>query len=374
MKISATLRSALAAGAATALLSFVSYGARADDASLAEAKSLVESHMQVPQFEPTMPAFDAVACAKDKKLLSIPVSSTIPFVQGVEEGLIETGKTLGLEVMHWKNQGNPTQWVQGVEYAISNNFDAIDLFGGIIPSAIGPQVERARAAGIKIFGASYSDTTQEGDSLADVTLAQPYSEAGRIIAAWIAAQTDGKANVLIIGSDDIQQSQPFQKAIGEALDKFCDGGCSHRYANVNIPDWATKIQSTVQSALLADPTINYVVPLYDSMSQFVLPALAITGKKDTVKIASFNGTPEVLDMVRNGDVEMDVGESLSWMARSMLDGYVRGMCGMEGGDTLNVPLRIFTKANVEDAGVPAAFNKGYGDSDVEGFNKLWGVK
>ena len=46
-----------------------------------------------------------------------------------------------------------------------------------------------------------------------------------------------------------------------------------------------------------------------------------------------------------GDVEMDVGESLSWMARSMLDGYVRGMCGMEGGDTLNVPLRIFTKAS-----------------------------
>ena len=100
MKISATLRSALAAGAATALLSFVSYGARADDASLAEAKSLVESHMQVPQFEPTMPAFDAVACTKDKKLLSIPVSSTIPFVQGVEEGLIETGKTLGHQLSH----------------------------------------------------------------------------------------------------------------------------------------------------------------------------------------------------------------------------------------------------------------------------------
>jgi len=363
----------LAASAAVIVLLAAANAAHAGDAGLADAKALVDKHLQVPQFEATMPAFDA-ACAKGKKLLSIPVSSTIPFVQGVESALEETGTKLGLSVMHWKNQGNPTQWVQGVEYAISNKFDAIDLFGGIIPSSIGPQVKAAREAGIKIFGASYSDTTQEGDPLADVTLAQPYSEAGGIIAAWIAAKTEGKANVLIIGSDDIQQSQPFAKAIGAALDKACGGGCTHKYANVNIPDWATKIQSTVQSSLLADPSINYVVPLYDSMSQFILPALAITGRKGDVKIATFNGTPEVLDMVRNGDVEMDVGESLSWMARSMLDGYMRGMCGMDGGKKLNVQLRIFNKDNAAEAGVPAAFNQGYGDSDVAGFNTLWGVK
>lgn len=363
----------MAASAAATVMLVAANTAHADDAALAEAKALVDKHLQVPQFEATMPAFDA-SCANGKKLLSIPVSSTIPFVQGVEVALEETGKQLGMTVMHWKNQGNPTQWVQGVEYAISNKFDAIDLFGGIIPSSIGPQVKAARDAGIKIFGASYSDTTQEGDPLADVTLAQPYSKAGEIIGAWIAAKTEGKANVLIIGSDDIQQSQPFAEAIGAALDKMCAGGCSHKYVNVNIPDWATKIQSTVQSALLADPTISYVVPLYDSMSQFVLPALAITGKKDDVKIATFNGTPEVLDMVRNGDVEMDVGESLSWMARSMLDGYMRGMCGMDGGKELNVPLRIFAKDNATEAGVPAAFNQGYGDSDVAGYNALWGVK
>lgn len=364
-----TSRLALAAGTFGGLLILASGAANADP--LADAKALVEQHLKVPTFAATMPAFDA-SCASGKKLLSIPVSSTIPFVQGVENALEETGKELGLTVMHWKNQGNPTQWVQGVEYAISNQFDAIDLFGGIIPSSIGPQVKAAKDAGLKIFGASYSDTTQEGDVLADVTLAQPYSKAGDIIAAWIAAKTEGKANVLIIGSDDIQQSPPYGEAIGAALDKYCSGGCTHRYVSVNIPDWATKIQTTVQSAVIADPTINYVVPLYDSMSQFVIPALAITGKKGEVKIASFNGTPEVIDMVRNGDVEMDVGESLSWMARSMLDGYMRGMCGMDGGKELNVPLRIFSADNAAEAGVPAAFNTGYGDSDVAGFNTLWG--
>ena len=49
-------------------------------------------------------------------------------------------------------------------------------------------------------------------------------------------------------------------------------------------------------ALLADPSINYILPIYDSMSQFVVPALRITGSEGSVKVASFNGTPFVLDL------------------------------------------------------------------------------
>ena len=126
--------------------------------------------------------------------------------------------------------------------------------------------------------------------------------------------------------------------------------------------------------MIADPTINYIVPLYDSMSQFVLPALTITGHRKDVKIATFNGTPFVIDMVRNGDVEMDVGESLGWIARATLDGYMRNFCGLPSGDTLNVPLYIFDAKNAKDAGIPANFDQGYGDKHIAGFNKLWGLE
>jgi ribose transport system substrate-binding protein len=348
--------------------------AAADEAALAGARALVDEHLKIPNFSAPLPAFDAAACMKGKKILSIPVSSTIPFVQGTENAMADTAKHVGFTVEHWKNQGNPTQWAQGVEHAISGKFDAIDLWGGILPSALGPQVAAAHAAGLKVFAASYSDTTQKGDPAADVSLAQPYSKAGEIIAAWIAVKTQGKANVLIVGSDDIQQSRPYAKSIADSLDKYCSGGCKHSYASVTIPDWASKIQPTVQSALIADPTINYVVPLYDSMAQFVVPALTITGRKDNVKIATFNGTPFVIDLVRRGDVEMDVGESLSWLAEATLDGYMRGLCGQSAGDVLNIPLRIFDAENAKEAGEPAEFNKGYGDADVEGFRKLWGLR
>ena len=368
MRLIATLEVACAAAV---LFMGESPMARAD--GLADASALVAEHLKIPTFNSPLPAFDAAACMKNKKILSIPVSSTIPFVQGTEKAMAETAKSVGFTVDHWKNQGNPTQWAQGVSQAISGKYDAIDFWGGIIPSSLGPQVAAAHAAGLKIFAASYSDTTQKGDPAADVSLAQPFSKAGEIIAAWIANKTQGKANVLIIGSDDIQQSRPYAKSIADSLNKFCGGGCKHSYHSVTIPDWASKIQPTVQSALIADSTINYVVPLYDSMSQFVLPALTITGRKDSVKIATFNGTPFVIDLVRRGDVEMDVGESLRWLADATLDGYMRGLCGLPAGDVLNVPLRIFNSENAKEAGDPAEFNKGYGDADVEGFRKLWGL-
>ena len=95
-----------------------------------------------------------------------------------------------------------------------------------------------------------------------------------------------------------------------------------------IVDWATRIQPTVQGKLQADADLNYVIPIYDSMSTFVTPAIAIAGKRDSVKVATFNGTPFVLDLIRDGTVEMDIGENLDWIAHAMLDAEMRLLCGL----------------------------------------------
>ena len=50
------------------------------------------------------------------------------------------------------------------------------------------------------------------------------------------------------------------------------------------------------------------------------------------KIVSYNGTPFVLDMMRDGDmVEMDVGESLGWVGMAGIDADMRLLCGMKAG-------------------------------------------
>jgi ribose transport system substrate-binding protein len=348
--------------------------AHADQPDLTAAKAMIDAHSAQPDFVAPGPPFDARKCMAGKKLLSIPVSSAIPFVDGIETSMETVAKQIGFGFQQWKNQGRPTQWVQGMEFGINGHFNAIDLMGGIIPSSLAPQVAEANKAGVKVFASHYSDTTQPSDPGVAVTLKLPFHTVGDIIGAWIALKSGGHANVLIIGSNDVIPSRPYAAAIASTLDKDCGGGCKHRYVNVPIPDWSSKIQTTAQSALISDPTLDYIVPLYDSMSQFVIPALTITGRRGKVKIVTFNGTPFILDMVRKGDVDMDVGESLGWIARATLDGYMRDLCGLPSGDTLNVPLYIFSKANAADAGIPATFDQGYGDKHVAAFDKLWEAK
>ena len=129
----------------------------------------------------------------------------------------------------------------------------------------------------------------------------------------------------------------------------------------------------MQSAVLAHPELNFIVPIYDSMSQFVVPALQLTGKTGKVKVATFNGTPFVLDYVRNGDVDMNIGESLDWIAHATIDGYLRSLCGLPVPKDIGVPFYIFDSSNVKDAGVPAQFDQGYGSDYVAGFRKTWGL-
>ena len=248
------------------------------------------------------------------------------------------------------------------------------MLGGTDPAVLGPQIQEAKKAGVKIFVSHLYDTIIPPDPNVDLSLPIPYHTVGDIIAAWIATKTQGKANVLIIGSDEIVPTKTYVKGLTDGLAKYCGDGCKSSYINAPVPEWSTKIQPSVQSALLADPTINYVVPIYDSMSQFVIPAIRITGKHDSVKIATFNGTPFVIDAVRNGDVEMDIGESLGWIARSILDGYMRRFAGLPDDKELYVPLYIFDSSNAKTAGVPAGYDTGYGDQHVDGYAKLWKLK
>lgn len=348
--------------------------ANAATPDLAAAKADVDAHSVLPNFTAPGASFDARACMKGKKILTMPVSSANPFTKNIALAEIATGKQLGFQVTEWENQARPTQWVQGMEFAINNKYDAVDLLGGVNPQVIGPQIAAARKAGIKVFTSHLYDTIQKPDASVDYSLQIPYHKVGELLADWVTLKTGGHVNAIIIGSDEIIPTAPFVKAIKDRLAEVCGKGCKWTYVNAPVPEWSTKIQSSVQSALIADPTINYVIPIYDSMSQFVIPAITITGRKDKVKIATFNGTPFVIDAIQRGNVQMDVGESLGWIARSILDGYMRDLCGLPTYSELYVPFYIFDKSNAKNAGTPADYDRGYGDKHVAGYQTLWEMK
>jgi ribose transport system substrate-binding protein len=347
--------------------------ARADAASdgLAKAKANLVAYTAKPVFTAPGPAFDAKKCAAGKKMLSIPNNSGNPFLKGIIDREKAAGKLVGLEVKEWENQGQPSQWVQGMEYAIRDKFDIVDLISGIDPGTIEPQVKAAKEAGVKVMTSHFYDPSFKPNPFVSSSLTIGFGEIGKILADWATAATDGKANIAIVVSNEVPPTIPLVANFKSELAAVCPQCKIVQEINVGVTEWGTKIQSAVQSAVQANPDINVVIPIYDSMSQFVVPALRLAGKTGAVKVATFNGTPFVLDFIQQGTADMDIGESLDWIAYATVDGHLRDACGIPSPTALNVPFYIFDKSNVKEAGTPAKFDTGYGDAYKAGFAKTW---
>jgi ribose transport system substrate-binding protein len=348
----------------------VSAAAQADD-GLARAKSVIETYQKKPVFAVSSAPFDAKSCAAGKKMLSIPNNSSNPFLKGIIEQEIKVGKDIGLTVTEWENQGQPNQWVQGMNFAVQGHYDIVDLISGVDPKLIGPQIKAAADAGVKTMASHFYDPSQPVDPLLAASMPVDFNKIGKILADWAIARTDGKANIVIVKGDDVPPTGPLVAGIESELAANCPDCKIVQQINVGVTEWGTKIQPSVQSALIANPSVNFVIPIYDSMAQFVVPAIRLAGKGAKVKIATFNGTPFVLDYIQQGAVDMDIGESLDWIARSTIDGYLRALCGLPVPKDIGVPFYIFDATNAKDAGTPASFGKGYGDDYIAGFQKLW---
>ena len=342
-------------------------------ADMEAAKALIAQYSQLPTFEAPGPAFDARACMADKKMFVIPLTSANPFNATISRGFVDAAEMVGFELRDWETQMDPAGWIQGINTAMAEGFDLIDLQGGLPPEFLVPQITEAQAAGVKVTAThNWDASTQTTPDFMDGAANTDYVTIGRIIAAWAIVQTGGKVNALVLGPDEITPTAPLRDSIIGYLKDNCSD-CRTKYINVPVNDWATQGQPAVQNALLADPSINYVLPVYDSMASFIVPAIQIAGSK--AKIVSYNGTPFVLDMIRDGDiVEMNVGESLGWVGMAGTDANMRLLCGLDPVGKLNTPAYIFSDANIETAGNPATFNDGYGDVHVDGFKVLWGLE
>ncbi len=339
-------------------------------ADMDAAKALIDQYSALPTFEAPGPSFDAKSCMADKKMFVIPLTNANPFNAAISQGFVDAAGMVGFELRDWETQLDPAGWIQGISTAVAESFDLIDLQGGLPPEFLVPQITEAQGAGVKVTAThNWDATTQTTPDFMDGAANTDYVTIGKIIAAWTIVQTGGKVNALVLGPDEITPTAPLRDAILGYLEENCPD-CQTNYINVPVNDWATQGQGAVQNALLADSSINYVLPVYDSMSQFIVPAIQIAGSG--AKIVSYNGTPFVLDMMRDGDiVEMNVGESLGWVGMAGTDANMRLLCGEDPVGTLNTPAYIFTDENVASAGNPATFNDGYGDVHIEGFRKLW---
>lgn len=330
-------------------------------------------YSSLPNFTPPGPAFDAGKLMAGKTIFSIGVNNSDQFVQVLQDGMKQVASQSGARFTVFSNHGSPAEWVQGMQTAVNEKVSVIDLLSGINPAQLHPQIAQAKAAGIPVVVSDAYDVAQEPDPMVTATADVPYAQAGRLMADWTISDTAGKADVLVIGSSDVVSSNFMVQAIQNEFQKYCST-CKVKPIDVTVADWATQTQPQVEAALNADPNINYILPVYDSQSQFIVPAIAAAGKTGRVHIATYDGTPFVLKMMQDDStIRMDVGEDLDWVSKAVMDQDMRVAAGLKPVADTNTPLYIFTKKNVDTAGVPPRNSTGYGTAYIAGYNKLWGL-
>jgi ribose transport system substrate-binding protein len=377
--LSTRVRVGIAAGVVSSLVATTIGAATASSAApspaagVKHAASLVAQYTALPKFVSPGPSLSAKKLA-GKTIFSLPSSSANIFVNTTDKAMANLAKSVGLKYQTYTNQGQTAQYVQGMTTAISRKADVISLLDGTDPRLIAPQIAQAKAAGIPVVDAHDLDLTQKAYPNVAAMVDMNAVLAGKIVAASVIEQTKGNADVLIITSNNYSNSGPVAAGLKAEFAADCPK-CKLSFTNVNGVDWATKIQPVVQSAIARDSHLNFVVPVFDSMLQNVVPAVRTANAVGRVHAGSYNGTPAILDLIRTSKiVTVDVGENPADIGAAALDQCMRVLLHMKPSPDEHLVLRAFTADNIEQAGVPAKVGAGYGSAWLEGYRHVWGLE
>lgn len=337
---------------------------------VAAATALIKNSTGIPKFVAPGPKLNP-ASLKGKTVYSILLATSIPFCNDFGQTVTKAAAGLGMKSVVWPNSGQLSQWVQGFNRAIAAHAALINVGCGIDAAALAPQIAAAKKAGIPVVTAHSYDASQKVPASVSASEYAPFKMVGELEAAWTIKATKGAADVLVV--EDVANDAATPAVLAGMRLVFAQdcSTCKVVYKDVPSSSWGTQIGPVVSAALSSDPKLNYIIPIWDGMVGFVLPALTAHNATG-VKIATFNGTPSVLDEMRTGNVvAFDCAENFPWIGRAILDQDMRVLLHMAPGNPEFAPLQAWTKANVSAAGTPASFSNGYGTVAQKGFAKLW---
>ncbi len=239
----------------------------------------------------------ATVAQDDAELRFVVVShgqASDPFWSVVQRGTDAAATDLGVTVEYQApTTYNMVEMSQLIDAAVASEPDGLVVS---IPDAeaLTPAIERAIAAGIPVISMnSGSDVAAELGVL--VHVGQTEYEAGfgggeRMAEAGV---TNAICLIQEAGNAGLEaRCQGFTDAMSEA-----GGTVEQLVVDLNNP---TEAQQRVEAAMTANAEVNGILALGPSGAAPALLAIANAGKVDTVQIATFDLSPEVLTAIQDG--------------------------------------------------------------------------
>jgi len=339
----------------------------------------VAKYKGLPTFTAPGDAIDP-STLRGKSMFLIPLVPN-PFNQNIQETMEGIAKKVGMNFTIYPNQGTPSEWVQGMNAALTAKPDIIVLSTAPDPRTLQPQLEQAKAAGIPVLVTHfYDDSTPPPPACAGcaagVTSLETakFNLSAKLMADWVILHSNGRADVLIPILLGVIPTPGMEAVFKAEFSKYCPS-CKTKYINVPAAAFGTSdFSNSVEASISGDPNLNWVLEQFDPVVPSIVSSIATAGRTGKVNVVSYAGDTAVLaEMQSQSGVVMDVGESQPWIAYATMDQAFRTMLG-KPVRVESSPLRIWNSANVHEAGTPPTTTSGYGNSYITGFMSLWGLK
>ncbi|WP_336659867.1 sugar ABC transporter substrate-binding protein [Leucobacter sp. USHLN153] len=338
------------------------------------AKQEIDSYKEVPSSDDLGEPID-VSSLKGETIFSIPIDARNEFYQESEPAMAKIAEKAGVKYTTFPADGTQTSYQQGFAQAIAQDASVI-LLNGPLPETLEPQIKEATEAGIPVVPLHLSDSEEEPLEATPYEAFAPFNLGARLSTLYAVQDLKGEpVKALVIEVSSTGPSDGMVKTIEDVLaNEAPEGSEISEKINSQVSDWSTEVQGAVQSALLKDPEINAVIPIYDSIALFAIPGIQQAEGDRNIGVYSFNGTTSVLGILDDGVMRVNVAENPDWVSYVNLDTAFRAMLDSGPSDKASGPVRVIDKSNLSELGDPPVAGKGFGDEYQGAFLAMWGIE
>jgi ABC-type sugar transport system substrate-binding protein len=250
--------------------------------------------------------------------------------------------------------------------------NAVDLHPAAVflagfPVAVFPnQVKQLNEEHIPYVVNGTTDTQADGVT-AVVAGVPDYQQRGVWLANWVAADSNGKANVVDFNLSTYPTVDALSTSFKSTLASLCSS-CTVSEQDVQGTSMGTTLPSQIVNYLQAHPSINYVLATYGDMTIGLPQALSAAGLRGRVKVLSQSGS---LQQIKDGTEAVNTPEADTLIGWLMVDAAARAMVGdpVNESNYAVLPRNFVIQSNVGNPSVPYGAVPNFQAQ----FLKLWGV-
>lgn len=301
---------------------------------------------------------------------------SFPFVQNLLAGVKDGASAVGMQVVAVDAAGQAAKAATLIEQGIGRKVDVI-INQGFPEAAIAEPLKAAKAARIPVIGIGNGEPMLPPADV--VALGTPawatfcYPCAGREMAAFAVADSNGKANSVIFQAPELSVTPAFTKAILDEMKRLCPD-CKTRVVDSPLAQWSTSLPSLTTSTLQSDPSVNYIFALFDPMTALMAPPILAMNAQGRVKIVTRGAALPAMQQLKKGEVvAANMGGPQHWLGWAFMDQALRVLTGAPPLADEMVPNRLFDPTNINELDLskdddwygPVSFGANY--------KKLWGV-